>query len=115
MKVDLTGTPPWSFTYTDGTTSTNVTNVNATPYYIQVSPVTNKSYTLTAVSSNFCSGTVPQSNASVTITTAPIVTFAALPTICSNTTLSLSQGSPAGGVYSGPGLTGNNFNPSASG
>jgi len=115
LKVDLTGTPPWSFTYTDGTTSTNVTNVTTTPYYVQVSPVTNKSYTLTAVNSVFCAGTVPQSNASVTITTATDVTLAVLPTICSNTSLSLSQGSPAGGVYSGPGLTGNNFNPSAIG
>jgi hypothetical protein len=115
LKVDLTGTPPWSFTYTDQTTSTNVTNVTTTPYYIQVSPVTNKSYTITAVNSAFCAGTVPQSNASVTISAAPVVTFAVLPTICSNTTLSLSQGSPSGGVYSGPGLTGNNFNPSALG
>jgi len=115
LKVDLTGTPPWSFTYTDGTTSTSVANVTTTPYFIQVSPVTNKSYTITAVNSAFCAGTVPQSNASVTITTAPAVTFAPLPTICSNTTLSLSQGSPSGGVYSGPGLTGNNFNPSSLG
>ena len=54
---------------------------------------------------------------SVIITSPPAVTFAAIPDQCVNTTpFVLTQGNPAGGVYSGTGVVGgNSFNPSLSG
>jgi hypothetical protein len=34
LKVDLTGTPPWSFTYSNGINSVTIFNQYTTPYYI---------------------------------------------------------------------------------
>ena len=40
----------------------------------------------------------------------PAVSFSALPNVCQNTgPVALSQGSPAGGTYSGPGVGGSTF------
>ncbi len=44
----------------------------------------------------------------------PTVTIASLPILCTNSTpLTLTQGSPTGGVYSGSGVTGGIFNPAS--
>lgn len=59
-----------------------------------------------------------QSNATIlTVNALPVVTWInALPEQCSNTTtFALTGGTPAGGVYSGTGVTGTNFNPSTAG
>jgi hypothetical protein len=54
------------------------------------------------------------SNYTITVNTAPTVTQSAIPPTCDNIpTISLSGGSPAGGVYSGTGVTGTDFSPSA--
>jgi hypothetical protein len=50
----------------------------------------------------------------VSIDFAPSVSMAALPIVCSNASpLTLTQGSPIGGTYSGVGVSGGAFNPSA--
>lgn len=55
MSIALTGTGPWSFTYTDGTTPVTVTNWNGTPpYTFSVSPSVASTYTLTALSNVTC-------------------------------------------------------------
>ena len=52
----------------------------------------------------------------ITVNTAPTVTLSAIPSQCQNgTPLTLTQGSPSGGVYSGTGVSANTFNPSVSG
>jgi len=53
----------------------------------------------------------------ITVNPLPIVTFAGnFPVLCSSsTTFNLSTGTPAGGTYSGPGVTGTNFNASVAG
>jgi len=65
LKVDLIGKPPWSITYSDGTTLYNVNNITSTPNFITVSPTTTTTYTLTAVSDTDCAGTT---SGSATIT-----------------------------------------------
>jgi hypothetical protein len=55
LPVDLTGTPPWSFTYSFGNTSVYVNNLLSTPYYIIASE--SGDYTITAVDDAHCSGT----------------------------------------------------------
>ncbi|MCB9236195.1 MAG: PKD domain-containing protein [Bacteroidia bacterium] len=57
LHFDLTGTPPWNFSYTDGTTTFNVTGVTSSPHYIYVSPIISTTYTLTAFSDANCTGT----------------------------------------------------------
>ncbi|MGC8823978.1 MAG: gliding motility-associated C-terminal domain-containing protein [Bacteroidales bacterium] len=53
----------------------------------------------------------------ITVNNLPSVTFGGTltPQCANSTTYTLSGGSPAGGVYSGPGVSGTNFNASASG
>ncbi len=69
LSVSLTGSSPWSFTYFDGTNSTNVPSYSGTsPYSITVSPSTTKTYTLTSVSNYCCTGTT-SGNATITVGT----------------------------------------------
>lgn len=52
LNVILTGTGPWKITYTDGTSSQTITNINTSPYSIEVTPPAGKTttYTVTEVS-----------------------------------------------------------------
>lgn len=98
-RVDLTGYAPWTFIYTDGTTSTSVTT-STTPYFINVAPTSSKNYTLTSVTGPYCSGTVSGS-AVVNVSAPPVVSLSNLGTVCTNSSKILTQGSPSGGTYSG--------------
>lgn len=55
LQVDLTGTPPWSFIYSNGINSVNVNNQFTTPYYI----VTGEpgTYTILYLHNLTCTGT----------------------------------------------------------
>jgi hypothetical protein len=61
--------------------------------------------------------TVSNNTTVLTVNALPVVTWInALPEQCSNTTsFTLTGGTPAGGVYSGTGVTGTTFNPSTAG
>ncbi len=110
MYVDFTGSAPYSFSYTDGTTTVPVVTSN-TPYSLLVSPSSNKTYSLLSMSDATCAGSV-SGTAVVTVATPPTVTLANFTPICSNNGLiALSGGSPIGGLYSGTGVTGGTFNP----
>ena len=54
LRVDLTGTPPWSFTYTFGSTSVFVENQPVSPYLFLASDPGD--YTVTAIEDANCSG-----------------------------------------------------------
>ena len=73
LLVALTGTGPWSVTYTDGTTSTTVA-ATASPLAIAVSPGSSQRYRLTAVSDARCTGTSFGGMATVVVNSAPTVT-----------------------------------------
>jgi len=59
FTVALTGIGPWNFSYSDGTTTTPVSNVTSSPYTISTGNLTTTTtYTLTAISNKFgCVGT----------------------------------------------------------
>lgn len=113
LKVDLTGLPPWNFVYTNGSQNFSV-NTSVTPYFITVNPTVTTFYNLVSVNSQYCAGTTSGS-ATVSIIQPPVVTLAPFNPVCSNQTISLSGGSPMGGIFSGPGVSGGQFNASVAG
>lgn len=100
-SVTLTASGASSYSWSSGQTSAAIT----------VSPTATTTYTVTGVTS--CTAT-----ASVTVTVNPLpnTTLAAFPNVCTyNPSFGLSGGSPAGGTYSGTGVSGGNFNPATAG
>lgn len=67
LAVALTGTPPWSLTWSDGVTSTGIAS---SPFTRQVSPTTSTTYTITSVSDKNGSGTA-SGGATVTVSAGP--------------------------------------------
>ena len=57
ITVDLSGNQPWSITYTDGTSPVKINSISTSSYTFNVSPGTNKTYSLTAVNDANCTGT----------------------------------------------------------
>ena len=55
FKVDLTGTAPWTITYTDRIDTTTVTDIRSTIYYFQKKHLKNKTWEIISVSDSFCS------------------------------------------------------------
>ena len=107
-NVTLTANGASSYTWVPiiGLSSTNTPVVSA-------SPTSTITYTVTGMDLG-CSGTT---TVTVTVNPLPTVTFATVNDVCLNDTpFTLTQGSPAGGSYTGPGITNTNtFNPSIAG
>ncbi|MBK7031338.1 MAG: PKD domain-containing protein [Bacteroidales bacterium] len=54
ITIDFTGTPPWSVTYTNGTTPVIVNNIMSSPYTFNVSPPVTTSYWISASNDLYC-------------------------------------------------------------
>ncbi|MBK7175374.1 MAG: PKD domain-containing protein [Bacteroidales bacterium] len=54
ITIDFTGTPPWSVTYTNGTTPVIVNNIMSSPYTFNVSPPVTTSYWISASNDIYC-------------------------------------------------------------
>jgi len=105
-NITLSQGSPLGGTYS----GTGVSGSNFNP-----STATSGTYTLTYLFTdvNSCTDSATQT---ITVDTVPIVQFSSLNNICGNSnTISLSQGTPAGGVYSGTGVLGATFDPVISG
>lgn len=69
FSVALTGSAPWSVTYSDGTTQTTVNSVNANPYVFSINGVTStKTYTITALSDSNCTANAVDLTGSAVVT-----------------------------------------------
>ena len=90
LSVALTGSQPWSLTYTDGTTPVNITGITASPYLISVSPTSTKTYSLTAVSDVNCTGTSFTGTPKITVNAKPTSVLSGAASICNGASTNLS-------------------------
>ncbi len=102
------GATSWNWNFGAGATPATATGQG--PHTVTYSSPGAKNISLSI------NGGASTSNQSITVNQLPTVTMATLPTVCVNQgPITLSQGSPAGGTYSGQGVTGNQFTPSVAG
>jgi len=102
-----------SVTLTSSVASGNTwSNGGATSNSITVS--TSGTYTVTQTASGCTSPA--SSSVTVTVNSNPTVTFGSVGQLCVyDSPVTLTQGSPSGGTYSGTGVSGNQFNPATAG
>lgn len=102
-SVTLTAPASSSYAWSSGQTTQSITVSNA------------GSYTVTVANAAGCQSAA-SSATSVTINPLPSISFPNLGTVCNyNPSFTLTTASPAGGTYSGTGVSGNTFNPSTAG
>jgi PKD repeat protein len=103
-----TGATSWSWNF--GAGATPATATGAGPHTVTYSTSGTKTISLSI------NNGASSSNQNVVINAKPSVSLANLPTVCINHgAITLNQGSPAGGSYSGPGVSGNQFTPATAG
>ncbi|AXB55749.1 T9SS sorting signal type C domain-containing protein [Flavobacterium fluviale] len=93
VSVALTGTAPWSLTYSDGTNTTNVSGITASPYTFNVSPTANTTYTVTALNDANNCPSIPADrtgNAVISINPRPTAAVSGSTTICSGESTTIS-------------------------
>ncbi|MGZ3862135.1 MAG: DUF4082 domain-containing protein [Bacteroidia bacterium] len=104
-SVTLNGSGAATYTWSNGVTDG-----------IAFTPVSSQTYTITGTDLNNCTNSA---TITISVNTLPVVTFVSLgfrDTVCiSSGFQTFANGSPAGGTYSGPGVTGTQFDPSAAG
>ena len=59
LEISLTATGPWNLTYTDGTSSWTIKDIQDPTYYLRVSPVVPTKYWVTEVSNQYGTNSVP--------------------------------------------------------
>ncbi|MFN8145193.1 MAG: choice-of-anchor V domain-containing protein [Bacteroidia bacterium] len=102
-NVVLTASAASSYAWAPGGETTQSITVDA-----------NGTYAVTVTDANGCSGT--DAGTLVTVNPLPVVSLAAFSPVCDTiAAFALSGGSPAGGTYSGTGVSGGNFDPAVSG
>lgn len=95
VSIALTGTGPWNFTYTDGTTPVTITGQAVSPYFFNTQ--TGGTYTVTAVSDSNCTGTSFGGSALVIVNSNPASSIIPDPaSVCSGINLPMN-GNPSGG------------------
>ncbi len=89
INVLLTGTPPFKYYYSNGTTTTGPVSSLTTSSTTNLSPTATTTYTLTQVSDNYCTGTF-SGTAIVTVNPLPTPSITGVSEICDGETTSLA-------------------------
>lgn len=105
LSVSLTGRSPWKLYLFDGSTTMEYTNVSSSPFDITVNPVASKTYRVDSVVD--VNGTT-NSGTGIAIVTVRQQTDVEIVNLSSSYFVEadpvLLQGSPSGGVFTGPGV-----------
>lgn len=112
VTVTLTGAGPWDITYTDGSNTMNLNGETASP--VTINAAASGVYTVTNVTMGACSASGTGA-ATVQIDANPVVTLAGLSDVCENGSVVTLNATPAGGTFSGTGVSGTTFDPAAAG
>lgn len=101
-SVTLTSSAASGNTWSNGETTPSITVSNSGTY--------------TVIASNGTCSSAASAGIPVVVNPNPTVTFAAIPDLClNNAAFALTQGTPAGGTYSGAGVSGGQFDPAVAG
>lgn len=107
LTMTFTGTPPYTFTYSDGTTPFTVPNFPSSVYTIPVSPAATTTYVLTALSDgNGCTAVISGS-ATITVNQPPVLSFIETDLTCFNDNsgavdMTVTGNSPFAFAWTGP-------------
>jgi hypothetical protein len=113
VTITFNGNPPFDFTYTDGVTPVTVNGHNSNTYTINAT--TTGAFSVISLTDGNCSN-IGSGIANVNVFQNPTVTLSQISGLCDNQNqVTLNQGSPAGGVYSGNGVSNGILNPSIAG
>jgi len=94
MQVDLTGTPPWDFAYSNGTSTFSVNGTGSSPHTIAVNE--SGTYMLTALSDANCTGVAFSGIGQITGSPLPLVELGNDTILCDSTTLTIGPGAGLG-------------------
>ncbi len=72
LMIVLTGTAPWSITYTDGTTPVTINGIMSSPLEIPVSPIVTTSYWITNVTDKYGTNNSPSDPVTLIVKPTPI-------------------------------------------
>jgi hypothetical protein len=92
LTINFTGSGPWDFTYTDGTTPTLVSGITANPYTFTVTPTATKTYSLTTLKDTKCTAIASDlsGNPSVIVNGLPTVNAGSDVTTCAGDLVNLT-------------------------
>ena len=91
LSVSYTGGQPWSFSWTDGVTPTNVTGITSSPYSLSVTPSANTTYSISSVSGPCGVPTITNTNVVVSVSAlAGIASISGNQTICNSVSTSVN-------------------------
>ena len=84
LTFTLTGNPPWSVQYSDGTNSFDLNGIATSPFTVTVMPTATTTYSATSTSNGSCIGTA-SGTVTVTVNTPPSADVTMIGTVCNST------------------------------
>lgn len=111
LWAQMSGTAPWTFVVTDGTTIDTVTNIQASPFTVSVTPTDTTTYSVLEYWDALNIPVASTESIVVNVKSAPAVSMSTVADLCANAAAVSLSGSPTGGTFSGAGVVGSTFDP----